>query len=151
MIEQEPASPVIREASVTDADALSVLVGQLGYPADAQELPGRLEALTGQANAVALVAELERGVVGLVTLHLIRSIHARQPVAWLTSLVVDEAARGRGVGGALVRRAEEWARERGAARIAVTSALHRTVAHEFYERLGYARTGVRLGRSLEES
>ena len=151
MLEQEPASPVIREASVTDAEALSALVGQLGYPATAHELPGRLEALIGQANVVALVAELEHGVVGLVTLHLIRSIHASQPVAWLTSLVVDEAARGRGVGGALVRRAEEWARERGATRIAVTSALRRTAAHEFYERLGYARTGVRLGRSLEES
>ena len=35
-----------------------------------------------------------------------------------------------------------------AARIAVTSALHRDGAHAFYERLGWERTGVRLGKKL---
>ena len=129
---------------------MSDLLAQLGYPAGAEEVPDRIAALEREGNAVALVAEIDGVVVGLVTAHVIRAIASSTPVAWLTSLVVSERARGRGVGEALVRSAEAWARDRGATRIAVTSALHRTGAHEFYERIGYARTGVRLGRSLEE-
>jgi len=143
-------APHVRAARVSDAAALGGLLSELGYPADAKELPARLAALERDGNAIACVAELDGTVVGLVTAHVIRTIHSNPPVAWLTALVVAERARGRGVGAALVRRAEDWARERGAARIAVTSALHRTAAQEFYERIGYARTGVRLGKQLAE-
>ena len=144
------AALTIRNAVAADAAALSALLGELGYPADARELPDRLAALEHDGNALALVAEIDGAVAGLVTAHVIRALVSSAPIAWLTSLVVVEHARGRGVGEALVRAAETWALERGAARMAVTSALHRTGAHEFYERIGYARTGVRLGRSLTE-
>lgn len=95
-----------------------------------------------------LVAELIGRVVGIVTVHMIPSIHLTPPVALLTTLVVAESARGRGVGTVLVRRAEAWARARGAVRISLTSGLHRDRAHAFYESLGYERTGVRLTRPL---
>ena len=59
-------------------------------------------------------------------------------------MVVDEAVRGMGVGSALVKRAEDWAIEHGAQRIALTSALRRKEAHEFYKTRSYEHTGVRL-------
>jgi GNAT superfamily N-acetyltransferase len=61
-----------------------------------------------------------------------------------TVLVVEEKARGQGVGSALVARAEDWAIEHGALRISLTSALHRESAHEFYKARDYEHTGVRL-------
>ena len=71
-------------------------------------------------------------------------MHADEPAAWLTALVVEEEARGQGVGSALVARAEEWAIKHGALRISLTSALHRESAHEFYKARDYEHTGVRL-------
>jgi GNAT superfamily N-acetyltransferase len=92
-----------------------------------------------------LVAENERGdVVGVVTVHLFHTLHEDGPSAWLTALVVEEKARGEGVGSALVARAEEWAIEHGAGRISLTSALRRERAHEFYKTRDYEHTGVRL-------
>jgi GNAT superfamily N-acetyltransferase len=71
-------------------------------------------------------------------------MHASEPTAWLTTLVVEEEARGRGVGSALVAHAEEWAIRHGAVRISLTSALHRERAHDFYKARDYEQTGVRL-------
>ena len=87
-------------------------------------------------------------VVGVVTAHLIPSIHDNEPVAWLTTLVVQEDARGAGIGSALVEHIEKWATDNGARRLSVTSAMHRKEAHEFYERRGYENTGLRFGKSL---
>ena len=144
------AEPVIvRRAAASDASALARLVGELGYPADADAMPTRLAALYESGHAVALVAERGGTVIGLATAHVITTIHAPAPVALLTALVVAGSARGHGAGRRLVAAAEEWAREHGAVRIAVTSGAQRTEAHQFYERIGYRRTGVRFGRLLE--
>ena len=142
------AGLLIRAAAASDAPSLSVLVGELGYPADSAAIPARLAALEQSGVAAALVAELDGVVIGVATVHVVPAIHSSRPAALLTALVVAEPARGAGAGRALVGAAEEWARARGAVRIAVTSASHRIEAHEFYERIGYARTGVRLGRQL---
>jgi ribosomal protein S18 acetylase RimI-like enzyme len=52
-------------------------------------------------------------------------------------VVVDEAARGRGVGEALTREAQRLAVEAGAASIRLTTRPHREAAHRLYERLGF--------------
>ena len=139
----------IRSAAPADAPALSRLLGQLGHPADAADIPQRIEKLHARPGTTVLVAEDQNGeVIGLVTVHLFPSIHASEPVAWLTTLVVEERARGRGVGSALVVRAEEWAISGGAGRISLTSALHRKAAHQFYMARDYEHTGVRLSKLL---
>ena len=143
-----PGTLLIRPAVASDAAALGVLAGELGYPAASDEMPERLRALEASGNAVALVAEIDAAVVGLVTAHTFATMHSSSPVAWLTALVVSERARGSGVGRALVHRAEDWARSVAARRISVTSGAQRKDAHEFYRSLGYAQTGVRFGKPL---
>jgi GNAT superfamily N-acetyltransferase len=138
----------IRPARADDASALSRLLGQLGYPSDADEIPDRLARLHSRPGTIALVAEDRGHVVGCVTVHLFSALHTSSPNAWLTALVVDEIARGKGVGSALLKRAEEWAIEHGAPRIALTSALRRKEAHEFYKTRDYEHTGVRLAKTL---
>ena len=140
---------MIRRAEASDAQALSELLTQLGYPSSASEITDRLNALTKYERAVAMVAVNGFGeVVGLVTGHLFPSIHDNQPVAWLTTLIVLEDARGAGIGSLLVNHIEEWAAQNGAMRLAVTSANHREEAHAFYEKRDYERTGVRFGKRL---
>jgi predicted N-acetyltransferase YhbS len=140
----------IRSAASGDAVALSRLLEQLGYPADAAAIPERIEKLHARPGTTVLVAEDGEQVVGVVTVHLFQSIHASEPVAWLTSLVVDEQSRGKGVGSSLVARAEDWAISQGARRISLTSGLHRERAHGFYKARNYEHTGVRLSKTLSQ-
>lgn len=145
-------SPRIRPAVAGDAAALGRLLGQLGYPTDAEDVPARLEKIHATPGTTVVVAEDSSGeVVGAVTVHLFQALHTSGPTAWLTAVVVEEKARGRGIGTALVEFAEQWASRHGANRISLTSALHRAAAHEFYKSRQYERTGVRLSKVLGES
>ena len=142
---------VLRAPHAGDASAIASLLGQLGYPATARDIPERLAAFGTGPMAVAWVAELDGNVVGLATAHVIQSLHKTEVVAMLTVLVVDERVRGKGIGRAMVRKAEEWAIAQGASAISLTSALRRTDAHDFYKGLGYEHTGVRLVKVLTPS
>ena len=139
---------LIRAARPADAAAISELVAELGYPSASDAVPQRLDALEAAGRAVALVAEVDGRVVGLLTAHTLATLHHPHPVAWITTLVVGAEARGTGVGRLLVRGAEDWARGVGATRMSVTSGTQRDDAHAFYRRIGYDQTGVRFGKRL---
>jgi ribosomal protein S18 acetylase RimI-like enzyme len=61
----------------------------------------------------------------------------------LGNLHVAEAARGRGAGTALIRLAEQVARERGQTQVTIAVAEDNPRAAALYQRLGYADTGGR--------
>src|SRR5439155_20837060 len=115
------SSIAVRPATVDDAASVASLLGQLGYPSSAEDVVARLARVEGFRDATALVAELGGHVIGLVTCHVFPSIHAPAIVAWVTTLVVDEQHLQKGVGRRLTAAVEQWARDRGAARISVTS------------------------------
>ena len=139
----------IRAAVPADAPSVCELLAQLGYPATVGEIPARLSALTNFPRAAAIVAINGYGeVVGLATSHMFPSIHDNEPVAWLTTLVVLEDARGAGIGSALVRHVEQWAVENGAKRLSVTSGMHRKATHAFYEKRDYENSGLRFSKKL---
>lgn len=138
----------IRDARTSDGSALAELCTQLGYPTEPAVVPARLDRLAADENACILVAECGDAVVGLTTIHLRYTMNHDAPIAQLTLLVVDEKHRTLGAGRALVHAAETWARERGSKRLVVTTALNRSVAHAFYERLGFVHTGRRYARDF---
>ena len=142
---------VYRPARVEDSDAIAGLLGQLGYPALADDIPARLAALADYPNALTLAAADREEVIGLVTAHVFPSLHVAEPVAWITSMVVSEKHRMRGIGSELIERAEQWALEKGAVKVSLTSALHREDAHSFYEKKRhYQKTGLRFSKVLIE-
>ena len=103
--------------------------------------------MAAEGRAV-LVAEHDGTVVGCLSTSVMRVLHRPAPVGRISMMVVDEAVRGRGIGAALARAAEQTLAAQGCYMVEVTSHVRRTEAHRFYERLGYARTSVRLAKEL---
>lgn len=135
----------VRPATAGDCAALERLIGQLGYEASARDIGPRLAAME-QAGLAVLVAEHGGRVVGCLSTSVMRVLHRPAPVGRISMMVVEEDFRGRGIGAALVRAAEQALVAQGCQLVEVTSNLARADAHRFYERLGYDRTSVRLAR-----
>jgi ribosomal protein S18 acetylase RimI-like enzyme len=66
------------------------------------------------------------------------------------ALVVDGDFRQRGIGRLLVEHAREFARERGAVEIEVTSRRTRTDADSFYTEIGFTDVSDRSRRYIAE-
>ena len=141
--------PTVRDARAADAAAIAELLGELGYPATGAAVASRLERLVIVGDRV-VVAEADEKVVGLAHLHVSPTIEHERPAGKLDALVVAESHRGRGIGRLLVEAVEEEATARGCGIFFVTTAERRDEAHAFYERLGFARTGRRYGRTLSQ-
>jgi ribosomal protein S18 acetylase RimI-like enzyme len=135
----------VRHAEPTDSNALARLIGQLGFAASGAEVAARLASL--EALDV-LVAELHGDIAGCLTTSTMQVLHRPTPVGRISMLVVDEAARGLGIGTVLLRAAEQALATRGCALIEVTSNVRLIKAHEFYERSGFKRTSVRFARDV---
>ncbi len=148
-VDAQSTETIVRDARLEDAEAMSRLCTQLGYPAQSSAMPSRLARIQNDPNARVLVADSDDGPIGLATVHLRHTMNHEAPIAQLTLLVVDETRRSRGVGRALVAEAERWARAQGSHRIVVTTALQRADAHVFYERIGYRHTGRRYGKDFD--
>jgi GNAT superfamily N-acetyltransferase len=144
-------TPVVRDATADDAEALARLCTQLGHPATPEVMPDRVAKLSGDPNARALVAILPSHLdpVALATVHIRHTLNHSAPLGQLTLLVVDETVRGTGVGRAIVDEAERWARDNGCHRMVVTTALRRADAHAFYEKIGYTHTGRRYAKDFD--
>jgi GNAT superfamily N-acetyltransferase len=129
----------IRAVAPKDAEAVAALSGELGYPADAQEMRSRIEQLLESAEHGVFVANRDSQVIGWIHVLTVQHLQAK-PRAEIGGLVVTAEARSRGVGALLVRRAEEWAREHGFDAVLVRSQIKREAAHRFYLREGFERT-----------
>ena len=95
-----------------------------------------LRALVDSEASILLVAEDDGGrIVGSLTLAMFRIPTAMR--AWIEDVVVDEAARGQGVGEALNRAALDRAKAEGAKTVDLTSRPSREAANRLYQRLGF--------------
>lgn len=133
----------VREATESDAARLAALSTQLGYPTTPEQAVERLHVLRERPENEILVAEDGGTVVGWLHVCVMRFFES-PAFAEVGGLVVDEAWRGRGVGGRLVQEAARWATERGFQKLRVRSNTVRTDAHRFYEREGFRRTKTQV-------
>jgi GNAT superfamily N-acetyltransferase len=129
----------IRLATLSDAEAIASLAGQLGYPTTPAQARQRLERLLQWTDHAIFVAEAPSGgVIGWV--HIFGTyLLEEQPYAEIGGLIVDQDQRSSGVGRELLERAEAWAREGGFVMLRVRSNIVRQRAHAFYERNAYQR------------
>ena len=127
----------IRPGQSDEAAALADLSTQLGYPSDAETMRERLmQVRDAGAGEVFVAVDAASAVLGWT--HVVPRLHIEEvPFAELAGLVVGDSARSRGIGALLLRAAEDWARNRGFARLRVRSNVVRERAHRFYLREGY--------------
>jgi len=126
----------VRVATSADAEALALLSGQLGYPADAAAILRRMGGLID--HGVVLVALDPQGAICGFAHAEPRCLLIAEPFVELAALVVSENARGSGAGATLLAAVEAWTREHGIASVRVRSNVLRERAHRFYLREGYA-------------
>lgn len=130
------ASATIRTARASDAGEITQLTTQLGYDLTEADCADRLSRILLRDDQKLFVADVDGRAVGWVHVVVAEYVDAEAFVV-IGGLVVDRKQRRRGVGRALMERAEAWARERGCSIVRLSSSATRNEAHRFYESLGY--------------
>ena len=86
----------------------------------------------------------ETGVLGTLTLILFRIPTGMR--AWIEDVIVDEAARGKGVGRVLNEAAIDHAFAKGAITVDLTSRPSREAANRLYSRIGFVQRDTNVYR-----
>jgi ribosomal protein S18 acetylase RimI-like enzyme len=97
----------------------------------------QLAEICAEPGSHLLVARDGDEIVGTLLLLLFRQLVGLR--ATIQDVVVDQTARGRGIGEALTLEAMRIAGEAGVERISLTSRSHREAAHRLYEKLGFSQ------------
>lgn len=122
------------QASDELVQAMQKLVPQLSS-SNAPPSVSELNEIIASESSVLFVARVENQIVGSLTLATFRIPTGIR--AWIEDVVVDESARGHGVGEALNRAALTDAKRRGAITVELTSRPSREAANRLYLRMGF--------------
>lgn len=137
----------VEEAKDVDdalADAFNRLTPQLSKsnpPPTREELE---DIVRSEASHLLVARDGNGGIVGSLTLVVFRIPTAVR--AWIEDVVVDESARGQGIGEALNREALRLARELGARTVDLTSRPSREAANRLYQRIGFKKRETNVYR-----
>lgn len=142
-----PPKPEIRTAKPADTTRITELLQELGYDTPDAAVRKNLKTLK-KAGEMPLVATLAGEIVGLCGVSARVTVARPAPVGRITSLVVTQAAQGKGIGRLLVEAAEAWMRKAGCEIVEVTSNDRRAEAHAFYRHMGYDRSSIRFVKTL---
>ena len=140
----------VRSAVVADAERVSLLITELGYPTNDEAMRNRLAVILGDPDYATFVAESGTNVIGVAGGSLDWYYEKDGRYSRILVLAVSSSARGIGIGSQLVSAIEQWAGSNGAREVFVNSGVQRKDAHRFYERCGYSRTGFRFVKRLTD-
>ncbi|BCJ74831.1 N-acetyltransferase [Catellatospora sp. IY07-71] len=143
-VDIEVVRDVTDEVVAAFARLLPQLTGSAAAP-DAQQL----RTLVSWPGHRLLVARVDGQIVGALTLAVFPIPSGLR--AWIEDVVVDDAARGRGVGAALTQEAIRLARADGASTVDLTSRPSREAANRLYERLGFRVRDSKVYRLAEQT
>lgn len=137
---------IVEATTVTDelVRAFATLIPQLSSsnpPPTAAELA---EIIAAPATQLLLAVDDDGTVLGALTLAVFRIPTGLR--AWIEDVVVDDAARGRGVGEALNQEALGRARAAGATTVDLTSRPSREAANRLYQRIGFQQRTTNVYR-----
>jgi N-acetylglutamate synthase-like GNAT family acetyltransferase len=131
---------IIRHALPEDAPKLVPLLAQMGdvYQRTSDELYNRIMAFNRERQQL-LVAEEIGKIIGVIAFGCYEQFRLQGCCCHIDTLVIDDTYRGKGVGKALLLKAEAYANEQGATEIELTTANFRrkTGTHDFYKAQGY--------------
>ena len=125
---------IAREASAELVEAFAVLIPQLSSSSPPPTREQLAEMIESPASDV-LIARVDGEILGALTLVVFRIPTGLR--AWIEDVVVDDRARGKGVGEELNRFALDLARSKGAKTVELTSRPSREAANRLYQRIGF--------------
>ena len=125
---------IARAANPELLEALNRLIPQLSSSAEALTAEA-LEAIVDSPSCTLFIARHEGHIVGTLTLVCFAIPTGTR--AWIEDVVVDDAARGAGIGDALVAAALDHARLSRTRNVDLTSRSSRVAAHRLYEHAGF--------------
>ena len=101
-------------------------------------------------NTDIFIAEDSEGrALGLIHLHAATEHYIHEEHGHVEDLIVAQEGEGRGVGRALLLKAEEWARARGYRWLTLNVFAENLRAREVYKRLGYGEDIVKYVKELD--
>jgi len=139
----------IRPATLNDARAIAAIWQELGWvktlnektlPEIEEQVSRQMALCLNQDSHTALVAEQGLGqLLGYAMVHWSPCLFLPGPEGFVSELFVAAQARGKGVGGLLLKEMERLARQKGCSRLNLLNTRHR----ESYQRSFYAKHGWR--------
>ena len=140
----------IRDADAQDFSAiLKLMKNELGYPDLIEdEAFKRLEYFKNSNDWATFVASIDDQIVGFIGIMKDMTYSIEGYYSQIMALAVSNNARRKGVGAALVKKAEEWSLSNGITDIGVNCNIRRLDAHKFYETLGYTRKSFSFSKIL---
>lgn len=136
------------DATMDDADALLSLIHQLEHLISKDTLLNNLKRNSEDKNYRIFVAKQDNQVIAFAELCFTQFIHEPNPRVRLTSFCVDSRFRNKKIGAAFITFLEDFCRRNDYRRIELTSKIHRTDAHRFYENNGYSYVSKRFYKEL---
>ena len=125
---------IAHEATDELVAAMASLIPQLSK-SNPPPTQSELAQLISSEASTLFVARVEGRIVGSLTLAMFRIPTGIR--AWIEDVVVDDSARGHGVGEALNRAALDHAKANGAITVELTSRPSREAANRLYQRMGF--------------
>jgi GNAT superfamily N-acetyltransferase len=103
-------------------------------------------------DAAVLVAELNGKIIGFAYIQFEAKDYANllEKAAWLHDIYIDEAARKTGAGKQLIEKSIEVAKELGANKLMLSTAVENEYARDIFERTGFRTTMVEMMLELTE-
>jgi len=146
----------IRKATEQDIDAILALnrqIGQLHFeqvpevfcPPSPEDRAFLLGAIADEARlfCVAVVAGF---LTARIDLNESVPFLSKLPVCRITTVVVDEGQRSRGIGRALIAHGDQWGKARGASQLRLEVMAFNERARALYERLGFKAQSQTMAR-----
>ncbi|MFC0189467.1 GNAT family N-acetyltransferase [Fictibacillus aquaticus] len=140
---------VIREAQKGDIPELAVLMGDLGYPTEEEQMKNRFEKINHDPNYHTLVADEDGVLLGMVGMFRGYAYEKDELYVRIIALVVKEEHRNKRIGKQLINSAEEWAQKQGINKLAVNTGKRRVDSHHFYRSKGFEDTGAGFYKTLQ--
>jgi ribosomal protein S18 acetylase RimI-like enzyme len=144
------ATASIREATLADASAIVRLIAEHAASFDEQTPITEAYVATYLASPTSkiLVAEVQNRVVGLLSYSIRPDLFHAAPSCYLEELIVEQAARGHGVGSALVAELLSRLTPVACAEISVAVMPDNDRAIKFYQRQGLTEEALYLEKHL---
>ena len=138
----------LRPAQSDDVENIALMMDYLGYPARPPELKLILsDILSNPAMKIFLAVYTNGKPIGLINLHCYPALRLKGYQVSIEELVVHPDFRGQGVGERLLNFAREYAKEKGAVRLEVTTSNKReSFRRQFYEKNGLEDAGSSVYR-----